>query len=225
MYLDTADVVQVKKGLETGAFEGVTTNPSILAKGRDSRFSQLHRLQGAHPGRLFVQVIGDTADERLADARRVIGEFGAAGLGLKVPVDMVGLKTISALKGEFPSVSLLGTAIYSSDQALFAALSGADVVAPYVNRMLINNIDPFEQISQMRTLFARSAVTTKIMGASFKNCQQVVDALLAGADLATLPWSVFEQMMTKELATSAITVFNKQGAELDARTARTAALV
>ncbi|MCB2669382.1 transaldolase, partial [Listeria monocytogenes] len=95
---------------------------------------------------------------------------------------------IDTLKKEDKTILILGTAIYSADQAIAAALAGADFVAPYVNRMSAANIDPFKEIAGMRHFFDKKALKTQIMAAIFKHSVQVMQAYESGADTVTIPY-------------------------------------
>jgi transaldolase len=96
-------------------------------------------------------------------------------------------------------------------------MAGCNYVAPYVNRMLDNNIDPFEQIHQMYQIFKMQQLPCKVMAASFKNAHQVLKAMGSGALTATITYDVFEKMVNKNLTISALQVFNTHGKELDLR--------
>lgn len=126
----------------------------------------------------------------------------------------MGVGVISKLKKEDPDHVILGTAIYSADQAILGALAQCDYLAPYVNRMSTHGIDPYEAINKTRAFIDSRKLNAQIMGASFKNSQQVVYALTSGAHTVTIPYDIYLQMIDKEIALSAIDVFNQHGEEL-----------
>ncbi|RPA60763.1 transaldolase [Aerococcus agrisoli] len=211
MYLDTADITLIEHFDQLGILKGVTTNPSILRKIERNRWTQLQAIQATTEGHVFCQVVGNGFDDLLADFEQIKKIEEQALFAIKVPVNFEGLKFIKYLKETEPERKVLGTAIYSADQGILAALAGCDFIAPYVNRMLNNNIDPFAEITSMRLFIDERDLATEIMGASFKNTSQVVSALNAGAHTATVAPDILEAMMEKQLATNAIAVFNEDG--------------
>jgi len=106
---------------------------------------------------------------------------------------------------------LLGTAIYSAEQAILAGIAGCDFVAPYINRMENNAIDPYAVIASTRRYYDNHAIPCQIMGASFKNTQQILHALDAGAHTCTLPPDLLHAMLEKPLVEAAIRAFNADG--------------
>src|SRR5699024_1762281 len=122
-----------------------------------------------------------------------------------------GIQFVKEIKAKNPGVQILGTAIYSADQGILASLIGCDYIAPYVNRMSNNNLDPYAAIAQIRQFIDERGLKTEIIAASFKNSNQVVDALIAGSHTATIAADVVDAMIEKELATNAINVFNEHG--------------
>lgn len=133
LYLDTSDVAAVKALARVFPLAGVTTNPSIVAAGKQTLEVLLPQLQEAMggQGRLFAQVMATTAEGMVSDARKLRAII--ADIVVKVPVTAEGLTAIKLLKEE--GIPTLGTAVYGAAQGLFAALAGAEYVAPYVNRV------------------------------------------------------------------------------------------
>lgn len=218
MFLDTANIEQINNCLKTGVFKGVTTNPTILLKEKTDRFEQIKRILDTDVELLFVQIIGDTVDELYADYQKLNDIKTEKKIGYKVPMDFKGLEVVKKIKKHNPKAILLGTAIYSADQGILSALAGCDYVAPYVNRMSNNNIDPYEVISIMRSFYDDRDLDCKIIAASFKNTNQILDALKSGAHTCTIPEDLFLQMINKDLALNAIKVFNNDGRNLDKMT-------
>lgn len=214
MYLDTANMREIKDAMKCGIFKGVTTNPTILLKSQKAREEQIKEiLAEENVDFLYVQAVGESLEERYGDCK-VIFSYGEK-VGVKIPVDMIGLELIQKIKKTFPERKILGTAIYSADQGILGALAGCDMLAPYVNRMANNDIDPFAAISVMRRFIDERALPTQIIAASFKNAGQVTKALESGSHTATLPYDIFLQMVEKTLAIEAIKVFNQHGKMVD----------
>lgn len=215
MFLDTASIDEINEKLPLGIFKGVTTNPTLLLKENKERFSHINTLLASDIELLFVQVVGETIEELKKDYITIRNIETYKKIIIKVPMNTTGLEFVKITKQSYPEQLILGTAIYSSDQGILSAIAGCDYLAPYVNRMSNNNLDPYRSITQMRKFIDDRQLTTKIMAASFKNANQVVDSLTAGAHTATIPAEIIDQMMNKELALNAIKVFNGHGQELN----------
>lgn len=214
MFLDTVNINEINKQMKLGILKGVTSNPTLLFKEKRERFTQIKEMLSTQAPLVFVQVVGETVEEVTKDYQKIMSISTDKKIGIKVSLNSIGLMFIKEVKQENPEQILLGTAVYSADQGILGALAGCDYVAPYVNRMSNNNIDPFQSIHQIRMFIDDRNLETKIMGASFKNTNQVLKALMAGAHTATIPTDILEQMINKELAVDAIKTFNHHHYEL-----------
>ena len=218
MFIDTANLSQIKEMLQFNQFEGVTTNPKLLLKEGQPRFEQLTKIRALKPGVLFVQLVGDTKDELLADyheLRRRFPDTDDTRMAFKVPLFEPGYQAISAIRDEKPDECLLGTAVYSTRQGFMACVVDCDYIAPYVNRMEQLDIDPYKLIAETHSFYQSTDTHIKIMGASFKNASQVMAAIKAGAANVTISYDIFKQLMTNAAANDAIRVFNEEGRQLD----------
>ena len=218
MFIDTANLSQIKEMLQFNQFEGVTTNPKLLLKEGQPRFEQLTKIRALKPGVLFVQLVGDTKDELLADyheLRRRFPDTDDTRMAFKVPLFEPGYQAISAIRDEKPDECLLGTAVYSTRQGFMACVVDCDYIAPYVNRMEQLDIDPYKMIAETHSFYQSTDTHIKIMGASFKNASQVMAAIKAGAANVTISYDIFKQLMTNAAANDAIRVFNEEGRQLD----------
>ncbi|MDF3333338.1 transaldolase family protein [Lacticaseibacillus rhamnosus] len=218
MFIDTANLSQIKEMLQFNQFEGVTTNPKLLLKEGQPRFEQLTKIRALKPGVLFVQLVGDTKDELLADyheLRRRFPDTDDTRMAFKVPLFEPGYQAISAIRNEKPDECLLGTAVYSTRQGFMACVVDCDYIAPYVNRMEQLDIDPYKMIAETHSFYQSTDTHIKIMGASFKNASQVMAAIKAGAANVTISYDIFKQLMTNAAANDAIRVFNEEGRQLD----------
>jgi len=214
MYLDTANIKDIKQYTNYGIIKGVTTNPTLLLKEGKERISHLKNIEETNNGMVFVQIVGDTFKELWEDYIKINDLIPDNNFGLKVPLNFPGLAFIKKIKEEETDRKVLGTAIYSADQGIIGAISGCDYLAPYVNRMSNNNLDPYRVIKQIKMFIDQRNLKTEIMGASFKNTNQIISSLMAGAHTATIPPNILNQMVNKELATNGIEIFNKHGKEL-----------
>lgn len=218
MFIDTANLSQIKEMLQFNQFEGVTTNPKLLLKEGQPRFEQLTKIRALKPGVLFVQLVGDTKDELLADyheLRRRFPDTDDTRMAFKVPLFEPGYQAISAIRDEKPDECLLGTAVYSTRQGFMACVVDCDYIAPYVNRMEQLDIDPYKMIAETHSFYQSTDTHIKIMGASFKNASQVMAAIKAGAANVTISYDIFKQLMTNAAANDAIRVLNEEGRQLD----------
>lgn len=218
MFLDTANTEEIRECFRSGVFKGVTTNPTILLKEGVERFEQIQSILETEAQIIYVQILGATAEALYADYERLKQIKTGKKIGIKVPINTVGLEVVKKIKADNEDSLVLGTAIYSAEQGILAALAGCDCVAPYVNRMSRNNIDPFEAIARMRSFFDDRKLNCEILAASFKNTKQILDALRAGAHTCTISADLFRQMANKELAMNTITVFNEDGMKLEEKT-------
>ncbi|WP_237585551.1 transaldolase family protein [Alkalibacterium sp. MB6] len=214
LFLDTVNPDEIKNYLPTGVIKGVTSNPTLLWKEKKAVDKQLEEIAACQPDMLFVQLVGETVDELAASYEELKNRELGVTIGLKINMNQVGLEFVHQLKTQKVEEKILGTAIYSAEQGILGTLAGCDYLAPYINRMSNVNIDPYHVIKQIREFIDSREASTQIMGASFKNIKQVLDALSAGAHTATIPADVFEGMVNNPLATDAIHVFNTHGKEL-----------
>ena len=205
LYLDTSDVAAVKALARVLPLAGVTTNPSIVAAGKERLEVLLPQLQEAMggQGRLFAQVMATTAEGMVSDARKLRAII--ADIVVKVPVTAEGLAAIKLLKEE--GSPTLGTAVYGAAQGLLAALAGAEYVAPYINRVDAQGGDGIQTVTDLQTLLKMHAPHAKVLAASFKTPRQALDCLLAGCESITLPLDVAQQMISSPAVDAAVAKF------------------
>ncbi len=207
LYLDTANVAEVERLARIFPLAGVTTNPSIVAAGKETLWEVLPRLQKAlgEEGTLFAQTMSRDAQGMVEEARRL--HDAIPGIVVKIPVTAEGLAAIKQLKKE--GITTLGTAVYSASQGLLAALAGAKYVAPYVNRIDAQGGDGIRTVQELQTLLKLHAPDAMILAASFKTPRQALDCLLAGCEAITLPLDVAQQMLNTPAVESAIEKFEQ----------------
>lgn len=207
LYLDTSDVAAVKKLARIFPLAGVTTNPSIVAAGKKPLESLLPELQEAlgGQGRLFAQVMANTAEGMVNDARKLRGII--ADIVVKVPVTAEGLAAIKMLKAE--GIPTLGTAVYGAAQGMMAALAGAEYVAPYVNRIDAQGGSGIRSVEELQQLLELHAPDSKVLAASFKTPRQALDCLLVGCQSITLPLDVAQQFIASPAVDAAIDKFEQ----------------
>lgn len=206
LYLDTADVAAVKRLSHILPLQGVTTNPSIVAKEGKPLWEVLPALRDAlgGNGKLFAQVMASDAEQMVAEALLLTQRV--SGLVVKVPVTREGLAAIKKLKGM--NIPTLGTAVYGAGQGLLSALAGAEYVAPYVNRLDAQGGDGIAVVKELQTLLNLHAPHAKVLAASFRTPRQAMDCLLAGCQSITLPVDVAEQLLDTPAVQAAVEKFD-----------------
>ncbi|MGP2543061.1 fructose-6-phosphate aldolase [Yersinia sp. 2541 StPb PI] len=212
LYLDTADVAAVKRLARVLPLQGVTTNPTILAKAGKPIWEVLPALRDAlgGTGKLFAQVLA--SDSELMVSEAIMLSKRVPGLVIKIPATAEGLAAIKQLKGM--SIPTLGTAVYGAGQGLLSALAGAEYVAPYVNRLDAQGGDGIAMVRELQQLLILHAPGAKVLAASFRTPRQVVDCLLAGCQSVTIPVDVAEQLISAPAVKAAVEQFEQdwQGA-------------
>ncbi|MBS3952641.1 MAG: fructose-6-phosphate aldolase [Methylomicrobium sp.] len=205
-YLDTADVDAVARFNSCLPIRGVTTNPSILAKAGIGISRILPELASILAGdaRFFVQVVSQTVDGMVEEARNIAAL--PYDLVVKVPATETGLTAIKLIKAE--NIQVLATAIYTTHQGFLAALSGADYLAPYVNRIDVMGADGIKVVADLQLLINQYGLKTKLLPASFKNSAQVVEVLKLGVAAITLPVDVTAQLLAHPAVQPAVDQFD-----------------
>lgn len=204
-FIDTAKVEDIKKANDMGVICGVTTNPSLIAK----------------EGRVFEEVIAEIASivdgpisgevkATTVDAEGMIAEGRAIAaihpnMVVKIPMTVEGLKACKALSAEGIKTNV--TLIFTANQALLAARAGATYVSPFLGRLDDISQRGVDLIRDIADIFAVTDLDTQIIAASVRNPIHVTDCALAGADIATVPYSVIEQMVKHPLTTAGIEKF------------------
>ena len=204
-FIDTANVEEIRKANDMGIICGVTTNPSLIAK----------------EGRIFEEVIAEIASivdgpisgevkATTVDAEGMIAEGREIAkihpnMVVKIPMTPEGLKAVKVLSAEGIKTNV--TLIFSANQALLAARAGATYVSPFVGRLDDINMAGSELIAEIAEIFDIHGIETEIIAASIRTTVHVTECALAGADIATVPYKVIEQMTKHPLTTQGIEKF------------------
>ena len=205
-FLDSADTEFIAKALEYYPVEGVTTNPTIIAKERKEfrpLIQEIRALLGGDPS-LHVQCLSPVAEDIVREAL-AIQEFAGDNFYAKIPVTPEGLKAIKLLKSR--DIKITATAIFTPQQALMAALAGADYCAPYVDRLDNLSVDGAKVVSDMVQLFHIHGIGARVLAASFKNVEQVHRVCLAGTHAVTVGKDVFKKLISHPMTDQSITRF------------------
>lgn len=206
--IDDANVEAIKNLYEYFPVEGVTTNPSILAKSRRSPYEVLKEIREfiGKDADLHVQVVSKNAADMVTEAVEIQERLGENTF-IKVPTTREGLKAMKLLSAK--DVKITATAIYTPMQAFLAAKAGAAYAAPYVNRIDNLGADGIETVKKIHNIFQNNGLKTEVLAASFKNSQQVLELCAYGIGAATIAPDVIEGLIRNDAVTSAVDVFTK----------------
>ena len=206
-FIDTAKVEDIKKANDMGVICGVTTNPSLIAKeGRD--FEEVIReITTIVDGPISGEVKATTVDaEGMIKEGREIASIHP-NMVVKIPMTVEGLKAVKVLSAEGIKTNV--TLIFTANQALLAARAGATYVSPFLGRLDDISQDGTELIRNIADMFAVAGIESEIIAASVRNPIHVMDCALAGADIATVPYAVIEQMTKHPLTDAGIIKFQQ----------------
>ncbi len=195
IFLDTAHIPYIREGVETGVVEGVTTNPTLLAKEGNNPLDQLKTIAEIVPGDVSAEVVAQNYEGMLEEARFLASL--APNIVVKIPMTRDGLKAIRTLSQE--GIRVNTTLIFTPLQALLAAKAGAYIVSPFVGRLDDITHNGMRLIRQIIEIFSNYEFATKVLVASIRHPRHVLKSALYGADIVTLPYSVFEKILKHPL--------------------------
>lgn len=213
IFLDTSDVDVIRQHCETGLIDGVTTNPTLMMQaGRDSVevIKEISSLFTEHAS-ISAEVVGDTADEMVSQAEDYYSI--SKNITIKVPCTVEGLRACKTLSDKDIPVNV--TLIFSLEQAILSAKAGATYVSPFIGRCEDNNIDGIDLIKSIKKVYNMNNISTNILAASIRNVVHIGQAFEAGADVVTLPPSIFEEMYKHDLTDQGIKQFDKDWKKLN----------
>ena len=204
--IDDAHIEFIKKIYEFYPVDGVTTNPSILAKCGRQPYEVLKEIRQfiGKDAQLHVQVVAREAAGMIEDAHRIVKELGENTF-VKVPSVPEGFKAMKQLHAE--NIKITATAIYTPLQAYLAAKCGASYVAPYINRIDNMGYNGIQVAKQIHNVLKNNDLLTKVLAASFKNSQQVLELCEYGIDAATIAPDVIEGLVKNQAITGAVEAF------------------
>ena len=204
IFIDTANIEEIKKAAELGIISGVTTNPSLIAKEGRKFEDVIVEITEIVDGPISAVVISPIAEEMVKEAKELAKIH--KNIVIKIPVCEEGLKAVSMLSklGIKTNVTL----IFSATQALLAARAGASFVSPFIGRLDDISDNGAELVEQIADIFNIFDIKTEIIAASIRGPQDATRAALAGADIATIPYKVILQMIKHPLTDKGIEKFN-----------------
>lgn len=203
-FVDTADVNEIRELAATGLLDGVTTNPSLVAKSGRNFIEAVREICSVVEGPVSAEVAATDADTMVSEGRKLAGI--AKNVAVKVPLTWDGLKACKALTQAGIMVNV--TLCFSANQALLAAKAGAAFISPFIGRLDDVGEDGMALIRDIRTIYDNySDLGTQILAASIRHPRHVTEAALAGADVATVPPAVLKQIVNHPLTEKGLAQF------------------
>lgn len=202
-FIDTANIEEIKEGLSLGMVDGVTTNPSLIAKEKKGFDAVVKEILKSVKGPVSLEVVSLEAKAMFTEGKKLarLGE----NVVIKVPICTEGLKATRMFADA--GIDVNQTLIFSPLQALMAAKAGARYVSPFVGRLDDIAHDGMEIVDQILTIFDNYGYETEVIVASIRHPRHVLDAALMGADIATIPFKVIAQLAQHPLTDKGITMF------------------
>lgn len=202
-FLDTADIAEIEKGLEWGMVDGITTNPSLIAKQGKPYLPTVKEIARLVPGPVSGEVLATEFDEIMEQAH-MLADL-ADNVVVKVPLQPDGLRAVRALAAEGIRTNV--TLCFSPTQALLAAKAGAAYISPFVGRIDDIGGNGMQLIEEVVTIYANYELATEVLVASVRHPLHVVQSALLGADVATIPFSTLERLYRHPLTDSGLDRF------------------
>ncbi|MBM3308676.1 MAG: fructose-6-phosphate aldolase [Candidatus Altiarchaeales archaeon] len=204
-FLDTANIEEIKKAVSWGLVDGVTTNPTLMAKeGRDFK-AMVQEISAIVEGPISVEAIGPESEKLVSEAR----EYSrlSKNIVIKIPMTKDGIKAVRILSKEGVKTNV--TLVFSPNQALIAAKAGATYVSPFIGRLDDIGQDGMQVVRDIIAIFRNYGFKTQVIVASIRHPMHVVEAGKTGADIATIPFNVLEKMFSHALTDAGIKKFNE----------------
>lgn len=205
IFLDTANIEEIREAMSWGVLDGVTTNPSLVSKENLDFKTLLLEICSVVNGPVSAEVVSTTADEMITEGRALarLNE----NIVVKIPLLVEGLKTVKVLSNEGIRTNV--TLCFSAVQALLAAKAGASYISPFVGRLDDISHNGMEVIRDIKTIYTQYRIPTEILAASLRHPLHVLEAAKLGADVGTLPFKVLEQLVKHPLTDIGLARFLK----------------
>lgn len=203
LFLDSANITEIREAASWGILDGVTTNPTHIAKTGRQFEDVLKEIFSIVDGPISVETVSTQADGIVAEGR-AIAEFHRNAI-VKVPVMIEGLKAVKQLASEGIRTNV--TLCFSAQQAYLAAKAGATYISPFLHRKDLAGEDGIQLVRQIRQIYDRYGYKTKVLAASIRTSKEVLDCLLAGSDVATMPFDIMESLYKHMMTDAGLTLF------------------
>ena len=214
LFIDSADIDEIREYAGSGLVDGVTTNPSLAAKTGRDYVEVLKEITGIVKGSVSAEVLATDHDGMMAQGKRVAKI--ADNITVKVPLTWDGLKACRGLRAEGITVNV--TLCFSPVQAMMAAKAGASYISPFIGRVDDAGEDGVGLIRDIRAIYDNYGFATEILAASIRSVSHVRESALAGADIATIPGSIFKLLLNHPLTDKGLAAFladaKKAGVEI-----------
>ena len=212
-FIDTADVKEIREAMQLGLADGVTTNPSLIAKAGRPKSELMQEIVSACPGPISLEVVATELKEMMTEA------FEIASLGgnvvVKLPMTLAGLQVARKCREEGIKTNV--TLCFSANQALLAAKAGATYVSPFVGRLDDISYDGMQLIREIKTIYDHYDFDTKILVASIRHPIHLKEAAMIGADVATIPYSTLQKLVAHPLTQRGLEIFLRDAAATENR--------
>jgi transaldolase len=210
LFIDTADINEIKEIASWGILDGVTTNPTLLAKCGRSLNEIIDEIFELVDGPISLEVLSEKADDMVTEAKQIISKIPQKhrnNVAIKIPMTSEGLKAVKTLCKEGIKTNV--TLIFSANQALLAAKAGATFVSPFIGRLDDNGQEGMLVIEEIMEIFCNYDVQTEVIVASIRHPIHVIESARLGADIATVPPDVLRKMIKHPLTDAGIKSFLK----------------
>jgi len=210
-FLDTANLDEIREAASFGVLDGVTTNPSLMAKeDGDDYHAVLKEICGIVGGPVSAEVVAEASDEMIRQGRAFarLSEH----IVVKIPMTPEGMKAVKALSADDIKTNV--TLCFSANQGLVAAKAGATYISPFVGRLDDGGMDGMQVVADLVDIYERYAFPTQVLAASIRHPMHVVEAARLGADVSTMPYKIFQQLFKHPLTDVGIELFNRDWAKV-----------
>ncbi len=216
IYIDTANIADIERIITKFPVDGVTTNPSLLAREKINPMEQLKKIRNLldEDMELHAQVLSDNASDMIAEADYMRKHLGEQTF-IKIPVTHEGIRAMKELNKT--GVNMTATAIYTPMQAVMAAKAGAKWTAPYVNRLDMIGANGVQVAIDIHTILTRMKEKTDLLAASFKNVEQILKLAEAGVGVVTVAPELLEQLLYHPLTNQAVIDFKNDFESITAK--------
>lgn len=215
IFIDSANIDEIRRAAAFGIIDGVTTNPSLIAKESFGRNDQIRAICGVIDGDISAEVVATETSAMIVEGRELAKIHD--NVVVKIPLIRDGIKAVNALTAEGIRTNV--TLCFSPMQALLAAKAGAYLVSPFIGRLDDIALDGGDLIREIKAIYENYGYATQVLAASARNPLHVKEAALAGADIATLPYKVFDQLFNHPLTDIGLEKFLADYRNMSARAA------
>jgi len=209
MFLDSVDLVEIKKYRIYNVVDGITTNPSLMANSKMDFYDTINSMCELINGDISVEVVSNDFEEMVKEGDKILKI--ASNIVVKLPMTWDGLRACKYFRDSGAKVNM--TLCFSPNQALLAAKSGATYISPFIGRLEDVGEDGIQLISDIRNIYNNYDFKTKILAASIRSTEHVFEAALCGADVVTVSAKILSQLVEHDLTSKGLEKFNQDWAK------------